>query len=77
MPPSIARLPSFQGTRARSLRSYFRRIPLFTIAILVAIVAFWLLELQSKWNVIYWGALVPNEVNLGTSEFHSQAQLVA
>lgn len=67
MPPSISRLPSFQGAQARSLRSYFRRIPLFTTAILVAILVFWLLELQTKWDVLYWGALVPKEVNLATS----------
>lgn len=65
MPPSISRLPSFQGARAPSIRSYFRRIPLFTIAILIAILVFWILS-QTSWNVVYWGGLVPKEVNLGT-----------
>lgn len=31
---------------------------------LLAIIALWLLELQSVWSVIQWGALIPNEINL-------------
>jgi len=59
-------LPSFNPGR---LRTYVFRLPLFTRIILLSIVLFWILELQSAWNVTQWGALVPKEVNLGTSMF--------
>lgn len=58
-------LPSFNPAR---LRSYIFRLPLFTRIVLLLIVIFWILELQSAWNVVQWGALYPNEVNLGTSK---------
>jgi GPI-anchor transamidase subunit GAA1 len=48
------------------IRSYLFRLPLFTRLILLAIVAFWLLELQTVWSVTKWGWLQPSEVNLGT-----------
>ena len=57
-------LPSFNPAR---LRSYVFRLPLFTRAVLLAIFVFWVLELQSAWNVVSWGGLVPKEVGLGTS----------
>lgn len=56
-------LPSFNPAR---LRSYIFRLPLFTRIVLLLIVIFWILELQSAWNVVQWGALYPNKVNLGT-----------
>ncbi|MCJ1378053.1 putative rhomboid protease [Xylographa soralifera] len=56
-------LPSFNPAR---LRSYVFRLPLFTRATLLAILVFWILELQSTWNVVRWGGLVPNEVGFGT-----------
>ncbi|KAL2055323.1 hypothetical protein ABVK25_004131 [Lepraria finkii] len=56
-------LPSFNPGR---LRSYIFRLPLFTRIILLFTILFWILELQSAWNVVLWGALVPEEVNLGT-----------
>ncbi|KAL2045502.1 hypothetical protein N7G274_001930 [Stereocaulon virgatum] len=56
-------LPSFNPGR---LRSYIFRLPLFTRIIILFIVLFWILEFQSAWNVAQWGALVPEEVNLGT-----------
>ena len=59
-------LPQFNPAR---LRSYLFRLPLFTRAVLLFISVFWILELQSAWNVAQWGALVPKEVNLGTSTF--------
>lgn len=58
-------LPSFSPAR---LRSYLFRLPLFTRVVLLLIVFFWILELQSVWNVVQWGALIPNEINLGTSK---------
>lgn len=58
-------LPSFSPAR---LRSYLFRLPLFTRVVLLLIVIFWILELQSVWDVVQWGALYPNEINLGTSK---------
>ena len=57
-------LPSFNPAR---LRLYIFRVPLFTRIVLLLIVIFWILELQSAWNVVQWGALIPTEINLGTS----------
>ena len=57
-------LPQFNPAR---LRSYVFRIPLFTRIILLLIIFFWILELQTAWDIPQWGALVPLEVNLGTS----------
>ena len=65
MPSTI---PSFNPAR---LRSYIFRLPLFTRIILLLIILFWILELQTAWNVTQWGALVPKEVNLGTSTLPS------
>jgi hypothetical protein len=61
-------LPSISPAR---LRSYIFRLPLFTRISLLAITVFWILGLQSAWNVRAWGALVPREVGLASSEcFH-------
>ena len=57
-------LPQFNPAR---LRSYIFRVPLFTRIILLLITLFWILEFQTAWNITQWGALVPLEVNLGTS----------
>ncbi|EXJ94628.1 glycosylphosphatidylinositol transamidase [Capronia coronata CBS 617.96] len=48
------------------LRSYLLRLPLFTRLILLAIVAFWVLDLQTVWSVIQWGSLTPKEVGFGS-----------
>ena len=57
-------LPQFNPAR---LRSYVFRIPLFTRIILVLILLFWILELQTAWDIAQWGALVPLQVNFSTS----------
>ena len=57
-------LPQFNPAR---LRSYVFRIPFFTRIILLLIMFFWILELQSAWDITQWGALVPLQVNLSTS----------
>ena len=44
------------------------RLPLFTRVMLLAIIIFWVLELQTAWDVPAWGALIPKEINLGTSK---------
>ena len=60
-------LPSISPAR---LRSYIFRLPLFTRLIILVITIFWVLELQSKWNVVKWGALIPMEVGLQTSKLN-------
>ena len=57
-------LPQFNPAR---LRTYVFRIPLFTRVVLLLVILFWILEFQTAWDVAQWGALVPLEVNLGTS----------
>lgn len=57
-------LPQFSPAR---LRSYVFRLPLLTRIFVLFIAIFWILELQSAWDVVQWGALVPAKVNLGTS----------
>ncbi|KAG8529191.1 uncharacterized protein KY384_005826 [Bacidia gigantensis] len=47
-------------------QKYIFRLPLFTRITLLLIVIFWILELQSAWDVASWGALIPQEMNLGT-----------
>jgi hypothetical protein len=39
------------------------------------ILAFWLLEFQTIWSVVQWGALIPEEINLGTSMFDSMLEV--
>lgn len=53
------------------VRSYILRLPLFTRIVLVIITVFWLLELQTVWDVVQWGALVPDQIGLGSSTFIS------
>ena len=48
------------------IRSYVLRLPLFTRLILLAIIAFWILELQTVWSVIQWGSLDPKEIGFGS-----------
>ncbi|KAH8819566.1 hypothetical protein F5884DRAFT_718010 [Xylogone sp. PMI_703] len=60
MPPS---LPQFSATR---FRSYVFRLPLFTRAIGLIIVLFWLASIQSVWDIEQWGALIPKEIGFST-----------
>lgn len=46
------------------IRTYLFRLPLFTRLIFFVIVGLWILELQTVWSVIDWGALIPSEVGL-------------
>lgn len=66
---------TFPQLDPRRVRSYLLRLPFFTRIILLAIILFWILELQSAWNVAMWGALVPKEVNIGTSELDGSISL--
>lgn len=62
-----AALPPLPFNPSR-VRTYLTRLPLFTRLVLLAIIAFWLLELQTIWSVVQWGSLTPDEINLGSSE---------
>lgn len=66
MAPSI---PQFRFNPAR-LRSYMLRLPLFTRAVMVLALLAWLVTLFTAawWDVVAWGALVPERVGLGSSE---------
>lgn len=66
-----AALPPLPFNPSR-VRSYLVRLPLFTRLVLLVIFAFWLLELQTMWSVVQWGALIPDEINLGTSKSSPQ-----
>ena len=63
-----AALPPLPFNPAR-VRSYILRIPLFTRLVLLATIAFWVLELQTLWSVVKWGSLAPDEIGLGSSMF--------
>ncbi|KAH2692596.1 hypothetical protein KXW53_008829 [Aspergillus fumigatus] len=62
IPAALPPLP-FNPTR---VRSYMLRLPLFTRLVLLVILAFWLLELQTIWSVVQWGSLTPNEIGIGS-----------
>jgi hypothetical protein len=65
MPPAPTTL-SFNTHRARS---YVVRLPLFTRAVLATIILFWILGLQTWWDVRQWGALIPSEISFATRMF--------
>lgn len=48
--------------------SYLVRLPLFTRAVDIIIVAFWVLGLQGFWDVKAWGGLVPDKLSFTTGE---------
>lgn len=61
-------MPTIQGFNTLRARSYILRLPLFTRAMIIVMVAFWLASLQSVWDVRQWGSLIPNELTLSTSQ---------
>ncbi|KAK6838277.1 hypothetical protein RU639_000596 [Aspergillus parasiticus] len=60
-----AALPPLPFNPAR-VRSYLLRLPLFTRLVVLAIIVFWLLEFQTVWSVVQWGALAPDEIGFGS-----------
>src|SRR5947208_14031624 len=66
--PSLP-LPAFNPAR---LRSYLLRLPLFTRGCILAVLAFWVVELQTVWSVTEWGSLIPKEIGVGTCEYPLQ-----
>ena len=67
--------PTFPQLNPAKFQKYIFRLPLLTRTALLLIVAFWVLELQSAWDVATWGALIPREVNLKTSMCKPQDNL--
>lgn len=63
-----AALPPLPFNPSR-VRSYILRLPLFTRLVLLAVLLFWLLELQTIWSVVQWGSLTPDEIGFGSSMF--------
>lgn len=61
-------LPQFSAVR---MRSYIFRLPLFTRSIILIIILIWIVSNQSVWDVEKWGALIPDEIGLSTSEYPS------
>jgi len=56
-------LPQFSVTR---MRSYIFRLPLFTRLIILLIILFWIVSIQSIWDLQEWGSLIPKETGLST-----------
>jgi GPI-anchor transamidase subunit GAA1 len=48
------------------IRSYILRLPLFTRGIILVVLVFWVLELQTVWSVIDWGSLKPSQIGIFT-----------
>ena len=53
----------FNPNRART---YILRLPLFTRAVILVVLVFWILELQTVWSVIEWGSLKPSLIGIFT-----------
>ncbi|KAL4952652.1 Gaa1-like protein [Aspergillus filifer] len=62
---SPAALPPLPFNPSR-VRSYLLRLPLFTRLVILAIIVFWVLELQTVWSVVQWGSVIPDELNFKT-----------
>ncbi|KAM0249367.1 hypothetical protein ACHAQJ_009083 [Trichoderma viride] len=59
-------MPSIQGFSTLRARSYIFRLPLFTRAILLSIICFWLASLPDFWDVRVWGSLIPDKISFAT-----------
>ncbi|KAI9773457.1 MAG: putative rhomboid protease [Geoglossum simile] len=55
--------PQFSPVR---LRSYIFRLPLVTRVVLLVITGFWIVGIQTVWDVALWGALAPKEMGFGS-----------
>jgi hypothetical protein len=58
----------FQVPDARRIRSFFTKLPLATRLLLVLFTAFWIAKAVRP-GLEQWGALIPQEINLGTRMF--------
>lgn len=68
-----AALPPLPFNPSR-VRSYLVRLPLFTRLVLIVIIALWLLYLQTIWDIVQWGSLIPDEIGIGTSMYQSPSK---
>jgi GPI-anchor transamidase subunit GAA1 len=57
-------LPSLTALNPTRTRTYLLRLPLYTRLSALAIVALYILELQTVWSVIEWGSLKPSAIGL-------------
>ena len=62
-------IPSIQSFSTVRARSYVLRLPLFTRALVVVVAAFWVAGLLPLWDLRQWGALIPDQMNLFTSQY--------
>jgi len=67
-PANFSMAPSLPQFSAARMRSYVFRLPLFTRGIMFVIVMLWIIGFQSIWDVQQWGALIPDEIGISTSE---------
>ena len=64
----------FQVPDARRIRSFFTKLPLATRVLLVLITAFYVAKVARP-GLEQWGALIPQEINIGTRESCAEAIL--
>lgn len=57
-------MPSVQSFNALRARSYVSRLPLFTRAIILIILGFWVAGFQTVLDVQQWGALIPDQISI-------------
>jgi hypothetical protein len=57
-------MPSVQSFNTLRARSYVSRLPLFTRAIIVIILAVWLAGFQSVVDLQQWAALIPDQISI-------------
>jgi hypothetical protein len=67
--PTTRMAPSLPQFSAARMRSYVFRLPLFTRLIILVIIFLWIASYQSVWDVVQWGALIPDEIGLSTSPY--------
>lgn len=56
---------------ARRIRSFFTKLPLATRLLLALITAFWVARVFRP-GLEQWGALIPQEINIGTRKAHAR-----
>lgn len=66
-------MPNIQGFSTLRARSYVLRLPLFTRGLVVVITAFYFAGLLPLWDLRQWGALIPDQMNIFTCQYHSPA----
>ena len=67
----MALFPSLPRWNPARLRSYLLRLPLATRIVIVVTVFIWVFGMllsTAVWDVVAWGALVPEKVNLSSSQ---------